>query len=199
MSRAGASGVALALMLAVPLSAQPPGSTLPGGADADLSARQEATAIRQAAGLEWRGDLDEAERVLVALLAAKPNSTGGLFALERVTRSQDRLASVLPYADAYLELEPAAGGIRALKLRVLAEVDSLSALRPEVDAWVARRPDSEEPWREAARIWEDAFGAAATEQLLLEARDELDDDGAMAVELGVLRAERFLGHQSALR
>lgn len=189
MRRPNVLAAVLSLLMAGPLIAQPPGTQTIGAEGQDVSARQEATAIRQAAGLEWRGNLDEAERVLTSLLAVKPNSTGGLFALERVTRSRDRLRSVLPYADAYLEVEPSAGGIRALKLRVLAEVDSLSALRPEVDAWVARMPDSEEPWREAARIWEDAFGPAETEALLLEARDELDDDGALAVELGVLRAE----------
>jgi len=175
--------VAAVLATPAPAAAQPPGTGM------EVSARQEATAIRQAAGLEWRGDLIEAESVLTALLAAKPSSTGGLFALERVTRNLDRLPDVLPFADAYLEVEPDAGGIRALKLRVLSEIDSLSALRPEVDAWVARRPDSEEPWREAARVWEDAFGPVETEALLREARTRLDDEGALAVELGLLRAE----------
>ncbi len=158
-------------------------------AQAGVTARQEATAIRQAAGLEWRGELDEAENVLMSLLAAKPVSTGGIFALERVTRSRDRLRLVLPYADAYLAAEPSAGGIRALKLRILAEIDSLSALPPEVEAWASAEPGEEDPWREIARIWEDAYGPAATEALLLDARERLDDDGALAVEIGTLRAE----------
>ncbi|HKK52941.1 MAG TPA: hypothetical protein VKA74_15185, partial [Myxococcota bacterium] len=161
----------------------------PGASQVEVTARQEATAIRQAAGLEWRGDLDEAEGVLMSLLAAKPTSTGGLFALERVTRARDRLRLVLPYADAYLAEEPVAGGIRALKLRILAEIDSVSALRPAVDAWLEQVPDREDPWREIARIWEDVFGSEATEELLLEGRDRLDDEAALAVELGTLRAE----------
>lgn len=189
--RLGIPGLlAAALLLAGPLNAQPPGvQSRASDQEMELSAREEATAIRRAAGLEWRGDLDGAENVLTALLASKPNSTGALFALERVSRSRDRLHQVLPYADAYLGAEPGSGGIRALKLRVLAEVDSVSALRPEVDAWVNQVPDSEEPWREAARIWEEVFGMAAAEDLLREAREELDDDGALAVEIGVLHAE----------
>jgi len=161
----------------------------PAVSQVEVTARQEATAIRQAAGLEWRGDLDEAEEVLFSLLAAKPTSTGGLFALERVTRARDRLRLVLPRADAYLAEEPAAGGVRALKLRILSEVDSLSELRPAADAWIEAVPDREDPWREIARIWEDAFGPEATRDLLLEGRAHLGDDGALAVELGTLKAE----------
>jgi hypothetical protein len=183
MRGSGVAGTGLVLGFALVFSA------VPGNAQSGVTARQEATAIREAAGLEWRGDLDEAERVLMSLLAAKPVSTGGIFALERVTRARDRLHLVLPYADTYLAEEPGAGGIRALKLRILAELDSLSALRPEAEAWAAAEPGEEDPWREIARIWEDAFGSASTEPLLLEARERLGDEGALAVEIGTLRAE----------
>jgi hypothetical protein len=183
MRRPLLAGTGLLLGVLLPLSAE--GVEAQGG----VTAREEATAIRQAAGLEWRGDLDEAENVLMSLLAAKPVSTGGIFALERVTRARDRLHLVLPFADTYLAEDPSAGGIRALKLRILAEVDSLSALRPEAEAWAAAEPGEEDPWREIARIWEDAFGPGPTEALLREARERLDDEGALAVELGTLRAE----------
>lgn len=163
---------------------------VPASAQAGATARDEAIAIRNAAGLEWRGQLDEAESVLTTLLAAKPTSTGGLFALERVTRARSRLALVLPWADRYLEAAPDAGGIWSMKLRILAEIDSTSALRPVADAWFAVDPTNEEPWREAARVWEDAFGAAEAEDLLLEGRDRLGDEAALAMEIGDLRAER---------
>jgi tetratricopeptide (TPR) repeat protein len=165
-------------------------SASPICAQAGVTGRDEAIAIRNAAGLEWRGQLDEAEAVLTTLLAAKPTSTGGLFALERVTRSRDRLDLVLPWADRYLEVEPAAGGIWSMKLRILAEIDSTSALRPVADDWFAVNPDNEDPWREVARVWEDAFGDDEAEALLLEGRERLGDDAALAMEIGDLRAER---------
>ncbi|MDT8369271.1 MAG: hypothetical protein RQ745_08695 [Longimicrobiales bacterium] len=176
LRQAGVS-VALALACALPLSAQ-----------AVVTARQEATAIREAAGLEWRGDLDGAERVLMTLLEAKPTSIGGLFALERVLRARDRSGLVLPWADAYLAHDPSASGIRALKMRVLTEIDSTSALRAEAEAWIAAEPGSEDPWREIARIWEEAFGTEAAEAILDEAGERLDAPEALANERGILRA-----------
>jgi len=161
-----------------------------GGVAGQVTPREEADALRQANGFEWRGDFDRAEQTLKALLEAKPTSTGGLFALERVTRARGRLSEVLPWADRYLEADPSASGVRSMKLRVLAEVDSTAELRPSADAWFRAEPGVVAPWREVARVWEDAFGAEAAIELLREGRETLSDSTALALEVGDLLARQ---------
>ncbi len=60
---------------------------------------EETRVLREAAGLEWRGRIGDAETLLEELLQRRPGSSAGLFALERVLRTQGRVGEVLPWAD----------------------------------------------------------------------------------------------------
>lgn len=153
-----------------------------------VASPQEAHMLREAAALESRGSLRAAERQIRELLERYPASAAGVFALERVLRAQDRLAEVLPAADAYLSREPRGQAVRFLKLRVLARVDSLDGLREATRSWIEASPESLEPYREAARVWEEAFGPAETLSLLEEGRRRLERPDALPVQVGDLRA-----------
>jgi tetratricopeptide (TPR) repeat protein len=155
------------------------GQARPGG---------ESQRLRDAAERESRGDLEGAEGVLRGLLDSDPSSSGALFALERVLRAQGRPADILSVADAFLEREPESSGVRYLKLRVLMEVDSLEALRAETRLWVSMDPTQELPYREAARVYERAFGAERALELLSEGRRATGRSEALALEVGDLHA-----------
>ena len=142
--------------------------------------------LRQASASESRGDLEAAEQQLRQLLELDPGSSGGLFALERVLRAKGETVEVLPLADAFLQGNPRSAGVRYLKLRVLAEADSVDALRREAESWLRVEPESEAPYREIARVWEDAFGPADAAALLRRGRTELERPDALALELGDL-------------
>lgn len=162
---------------------------IPGGLSSQgVDPQEESRRLREASGLEWRGRISEAEAVLERLLEAKPNSSGGLFALERVLRTQARLPEVLPWADRYLATDPSASGVRYMKLRVLVEVDSVEALDREARAWFRAEPGSPDPYREAARLYQRALGPEAALALLREGRDRLGDPDALALETGDLLA-----------
>lgn len=156
-----------------------------------VDAEEEGRRLREAAGLEWRGQTDDAERVLMGLLRDYPTSSGGLFALERVLRSRSRVAQVLPFAEAYLAADPRASGVRYMTLRVLVEVDSLAALPAVAEAWFKAEEGSPDPYREVARLYSRAFGDAEALAVLEAGRDALNrsgSEGALAMELGDLRA-----------
>jgi tetratricopeptide (TPR) repeat protein len=147
---------------------------------------QESRLLREAAALESRGDFDGAEGVLRRLLEARPGSSGGLFALERVLRAKGEPVAVLSAVDAFLEQEPTSAGVRYLKLRVLAEVDSLDALTQEAEAWFRAQPESETPYREAARVYERTFGPDAALSVLRRGRRATGDEDGLALEIGDL-------------
>ncbi|HZD03669.1 MAG TPA: hypothetical protein VE173_02090, partial [Longimicrobiales bacterium] len=175
--RGAAAGAVLLLLAAGTLAAQ------------DLTERGEATLLREAAGLESRGDLAGASAVLRDLLERHPTSSGGLFALERVLRAQGAAADVLPFADRYLEAAPRGAGARYLKLRVLVEIDSLETLEEEGRRWIEADPSSPEPYREMARLYEQVFGPERALELLRRGRDTLGDSTALAVETGEVLLE----------
>ena len=91
------------------------GVLLVPGISAQRVRTAEAQALRDAGTHEARGRLVEAEAVLKELLEQEPTSAGGLFALERVLRSQGRVAAVLAAADRFLSAVPDASGVRYLK------------------------------------------------------------------------------------
>lgn len=179
--RLAAVRAAVVVCVASALAFQPVvGQARPGGAESQR--------LRDAAERESRGDLEGAERVLRGLLDSDPSSSGALFALERVLRAQGRPADILSVADAFLEREPESSGVRYLKLRVLMEVDSLEALRAETRLWVSMDPTQELPYREAARVYERAFGAESALELLSEGRRATGRSEALALEVGDLHA-----------
>jgi len=146
--------------------------------------------LRDAAARESRGDFDGAEQVLRRLLESDPDSSGGLFALERVLRAQGTIVTILPVVDAFLLKDPESSGVRSLKLRVLVEADSLDALRREADAWLATDRGSAVPYREVSRVYERAFGADEALELLRSGRATIGDDDVLALEIGDLLAAR---------
>ena len=143
--------------------------------------------LREAAGLEASGDLDGAERVLRQVLDREPRATGALFALERVLRAKGAHADVLPIVDAFLAADPATREVRALKLRVLAELDSLDAVRREAADWAGTDP-SAATYRELATLYEEHLGAAEALRLLEAGREASGDASLLALEVGDLRA-----------
>lgn len=148
----------------------------------------EAQLLRDAAGRESRGDFDGAEQVLLRLLENDPDSSGGLFALERVLRAKGTIVTILPVVDAFLAQDPESSGVRSLKLRVLMEADSVDALRREADIWLRADPTSAVPYREVSRVYERAFGSGEALALLRDGRARIGDDDALALEIGDLLA-----------
>lgn len=148
----------------------------------------EAQLLRESAARESRGDFDGAEQALLQLLQEDPSSSGGLFALERVLRSKGEILTILPVVDAFLDEQPQSSGVRALKLRILAEADSLDALESEASDWLRADPDSEVPYREVAKVYERAFNGDAALKLLYDGRSTLGDEDALSLEIGDLLA-----------
>ena len=149
---------------------------------------EESRLLRDAAALESRGDYERAEMVLRRLLDIDPGSTGGLFALERVFRAQGEPEKILPVVDVFIDTNSSASGVRYVKLRVLADLDSLEALEAEVTRWFESDPGSEEPYREVARVYEDVFGVDRAIETLRIAREATGREDALALEMGDLFA-----------
>ena len=156
------------------------------GVSAQRVRSEEAQALRDAGAHESRGRLPEAEAILQQLLEDQPTSAGGLFALERVLRSQDRVAAVLPIADRFLATVPDASGVRYLKLRVLAEVDSLDAMVRETEAWMQHAPADPLFYRQALPLWQRTYGSERALELLDRGRLASGDPVTLALEVGDL-------------
>lgn len=149
---------------------------------------EETRLLREAAALESGGELEAAEARLRTLLRRAPTSAGGLFALERVLRARGRVSELLAVADTFLAYAPEASGVRHLKLRVLADVDSTEALEETAAAWFALEPGNPEPYREVSRIWERALGPEAALDVLRTGRAAVGRSDALALETGDLLA-----------
>ena len=156
------------------------------GVSAQRVRSEEAQALRDAGAHESRGRLPEAEAILQQLLEDQPTSAGGLFALERVLRSQGRVAAVLPIADRFLATAPDASGVRYLKLRVLAEVDSLDAMVRETEAWMRHAPADPLFYRQALPLWERTYGSERALEFLDRGRIASGDPVILALEIGDL-------------
>ncbi|MGD8319644.1 MAG: hypothetical protein PVJ02_04305 [Gemmatimonadota bacterium] len=174
--RRGWSGLAL-LGLAALATAVHPGRAAGQGVDVTRL-------LREAAARESQGDYDGAEAVLRRLLLARPTSSGGLFALERVLRAKGDTRAVLPAVDTFLAHDGDASGVRALKLRVLLELDSLDAVETEGARWLEAEPGSEGAYREVSRVYGRAFGPQRALDVLRKGRNALDDPDALALETG---------------
>lgn len=155
---------------------------------ADAQARGGGTTngmLREAAGLEASGDLEGAERVLRHVLERDPRATGALFALERVLRSQGEPEAVLPVVRDFLSGDPGRAQVRLLELRVLAELDSVDAVRRRASAWAADDP-SPSTYRELVVLYEPTFGADEALELLRRGRRATGDEELLAFEMGDL-------------
>ena len=142
--------------------------------------------LRSAASQESQGNLDEAESMLRDLMQQRPTSTGGLFALERVLRSQGRIEEILPVARRYRDSEPDAAAPRILMLRVFTELDASEDLVETAEAWVEQSGASPEPYREVSRIFQRVFGPERALAVLEDGRDVLGQPSLFAMEIGDL-------------
>jgi tetratricopeptide (TPR) repeat protein len=185
----------LRLCVAVGLAALLAGGALPvpshaqaraGDTQRTLTREREAALLRDAAALEARGDPAGAEAVLKTVLEQAPTSTGALVAMERTLRAQRRTREMLPYVDKVIALDPRASQAWTTKLRLLVEVDSLATLEREAQTWMRADPESPDPYRELARMYERAYGAPRAVELLRDGRARLGESVAFAAELGDL-------------
>lgn len=142
--------------------------------------------LRAAASQESRGELPEAERLLRDLMEQMPTSTGGLFALERVLRSQGRITEVLPVARRYQEIEPDAAAPRILTLRVYTELERDDELQAAANEWLDQSGSSAEPYREVSRILRRVFGSERALAVLERGRTSLGQPALFALEVGDL-------------
>ncbi len=140
--------------------------------------------LREASTQEVRGDLEGAEATLRALLERRPGSSAAIFALERLFRHGERISALLPVLDASLAREPSFPAAWSLKLRVLAEIDSTSALEGTVRGWIGASPRSVDPYREGARIYSSAFGFDRAGALIREGLALLGEPPELLVDLG---------------
>ncbi len=142
--------------------------------------------LRSSASQESQGNLGEAESILKDLMEQRPTSTGGLFALERVLRSQGRIEEILPTARRYRDSEPDAAAPRILMLRVFTELDARDDLTEAAEAWVEHAGRSPEPYREVGRIYQRVFGPERALGVLEDGRDALGQPSLFAMEIGDL-------------
>jgi tetratricopeptide (TPR) repeat protein len=161
------------------------GSPVLGGRSLSAQGRfgaEETLLLREAATLESNGDLDGAEAALRHLIEIDPTSSGSIYALERVLRAKGDRLGLFPAVDGFLERREDAG-IRALKLQLLVEADSLDALVAEADGWIARDPTDETAYTEVARAFGEAFGPDRALDVLVSGRAALGGD-ALALPMG---------------
>jgi tetratricopeptide (TPR) repeat protein len=142
--------------------------------------------LRSASTAESSGDLSVAEETLRSLLDQRPTSTGGLFALERVLRTQNRVREVLPFAERYAEIEPNTSSPRLVQLRVLTELEDEHGLRDAAESWMDSGRSSPEPYREVGAVFARVFGSEQALSILQRGRDDLGQPSLFAMEMGDL-------------
>jgi tetratricopeptide (TPR) repeat protein len=155
---------------AVPLAAQ--------GRGGDPQSR----ALLEAATLESRGDLEGAEAALRRLLELEPTATGAVFALERVLRAKGEAHELRPVVDAFLsrvgDVE-----VRALKLTLLAEADSIQTMVAEAESWLESDP-REPVFSAVAGVYERVLGPERALDVLRRGRARLGRVDALALQSG---------------
>lgn len=180
--RARALAVAAALVglvAAVPAVAQ--------SAPETDAARQERF-LRQASTLEAAGDLGGAEAIVRALLREDPGAVSVLLALERLLRMQGREEELIPLVRAYLHTDPGSAFGHHLLLRSYAAAGRLDEMDRAAEAWIQSDSDTETPYREVARIWEDRGDLPKARSVLERGRRAIGAGDALALELGVVSA-----------
>ncbi len=143
--------------------------------------------LLEAATLESRGDLDGAEAALRRLLEMDPTSTGAIFALERVLRAKNQSRALRPIVDAYLA-RASDPEVRALKLQLLVEADSVQTMVGEAERWLTSEP-REQTFAAVAAVYERALGPERALEVLRRGRDRLGGD-ALALQTGDLLASQ---------
>lgn len=94
----------------------------------------EAESLRSALRQEIEGNFAEAEKILKDVMNHKPTSTEGLFALERMFRSQGRIKDIFPIVQRYQDSEPYAAIPRIVMLRAFEELNAVDELKKQWSA-----------------------------------------------------------------
>ncbi|HUF77169.1 MAG TPA: hypothetical protein VMM35_12865, partial [Longimicrobiales bacterium] len=161
---------AVALGSAAPLDAQ--------GRGGDPLSR----ALLEAATLESRGDLEGAEAALRYVLELDPTSTGTIFALERVLRARGEAHELRPVVDAFLS-RVSDVGVRALKLELLAEADSVPTMVSEAESWLMADPRAP-VFGAVASVYQSALGSERALDVLRRGQARLGGVDALALQTG---------------
>lgn len=164
----------LALLLTVVRPALPGGGGVIG-----------AQAISQGFELERQGRVEQAAALYKTALRSDPTNLPALLGLERVLPSLGRLGELLPLVQEALASDTGAA-VRGLAVRTytaLEENDSAAAL---VRRWSRSHPGDASAWREWVIALEDHQRFDEARNVLLEGRQALGAESALAVELGEL-------------
>lgn len=173
------SRVAL-LATALALASAPVGAQVGRGGDPRSQLQLEA------ATLESRGDLAGAESALRRLLDLDPNSSGTIFALERVLRAEDQITELRPLVTAFLS-RSANPEVMALNLRLLIDADSTDAMVTEAERWLSGNRNVA-AYREVAGAYAGALGQERALEVLRRGRPAVGEPDALALEIGDLLA-----------
>jgi len=146
----------------------------------------QARLLRAANSEESSGDLVAAEETLRRLMDQRPTSTGGILALERVLRAQNRIREILPFAEQYVHIEPDASGPRLVQLRAFTELDDENALEDAAEDWMDSAGSFAEPYREVSIVFARVFGPERALSVLRRGRTELGRPSLFAMEAGDL-------------
>ena len=154
--------------------------------------------LRNAARQESQGDLLGAESILMELMEARPTSTGGLFALERVLRAQSRIRDILPVVERYEEIDPEAAAPRILALRIYSELGARDELEAAADAWLNLSGSTPEAYREVSRALLNLVGPERALDALKRGRREMGEPSLFALEMGDLFRDMGLIEEAVL-
>jgi hypothetical protein len=116
----------------------------------------------------------------------RPTSIGGILALERVLRDQNRIREILPFAEQYVDIEPNASAPRLVQLRAFTELDDENALEDGAENWMDSAGSSAEPYREVSIVFARVFGPERSLSVLQRGRTELGRPSLFAMEAGDL-------------
>jgi len=151
-----------------------------------LVAQQAPDPVRRGLDLERRGNYTDAAAAYREALKQRPAEAPALFGLERALLALDRVADILPDAQAAIAANPSAGAFYGVAVRAWAAADRPDSVRAVAERWAALDSTDETPYRE--------WGAAAlarhdrqeARNAFLTARARLHRPDALAGELAVL-------------
>ena len=144
-------------------------------------------AIGQGFELERGGRYADAASVYLTTLRSDPANLPALLGLERVLPILSRLPELLPLVQRARERVPENGTLRALELRVYAQMNEPDSLEAAARRWAAVVPRSEAPYREWALALADRRMFDDARRVLLLGRRTLGGDvTTLAVELAEL-------------
>jgi len=162
---------------------------LTAGSTAAHAQQQPVDPVRRGLDLERRGNYADAAAAYREALKQKPAEAPALFGLERSLLALDRVAEIVPDAQAAIAANPSAGAFYGVALRAWAAADRLDSVRAVAERWAGLDSTDETPYRE----WGDAALARHDREearhAFLTARDRLHRPDALAGELAILLSQ----------